>query len=111
MDKQIPEAVAHHAVLWQVLQAEVRAHQRQVHQVLDSGRNLAASGHPEAQCLTEQCQKLEGQWAELEQACAAQTHCLQRAATFQQVGCRQRRVSRVAEVWQALGGFVGPSGR
>uniref|UniRef100_H0XEK4 Spectrin beta, non-erythrocytic 5 n=1 Tax=Otolemur garnettii TaxID=30611 RepID=H0XEK4_OTOGA len=66
------------------LQAEVRAHQGQVQRVLGSGRSLAASGHPQAQRITEQCCKLEGRWAELEQACEAQARCLQQAVTFQQ---------------------------
>ncbi|XP_053451516.1 spectrin beta chain, non-erythrocytic 5 [Nycticebus coucang] len=66
------------------LQAEVRAHQGQVRRVVGSGRSLAASGHPQAQHIMEQCCKLEGRWAELEQACEAQARCLQQAATCQQ---------------------------
>ncbi|XP_057577784.1 spectrin beta chain, non-erythrocytic 5 [Hippopotamus amphibius kiboko] len=66
------------------LQAEVKAHQRQVQRVLGCGRSLAAAGHPQAQHIMEQCQKLEGRWAELEQACEAQAQCLQQAAALQQ---------------------------
>ncbi|XP_021581618.2 spectrin beta chain, non-erythrocytic 5 isoform X1 [Ictidomys tridecemlineatus] len=66
------------------LQAELRAHQGQVQRVLCSGQNLAASGHPHAQYIREQCKELEGRWAELEQACEVQSRCLQQAITFQQ---------------------------
>uniref|UniRef100_A0A8D2AM26 Spectrin beta, non-erythrocytic 5 n=1 Tax=Sciurus vulgaris TaxID=55149 RepID=A0A8D2AM26_SCIVU len=66
------------------LQAEVRAHQGKVQQVLGSGRSLASSGHPHTQHIMEQCQELEDRWAELEQACEARMHCLQQAVTFQQ---------------------------
>uniref|UniRef100_A0A4X1V167 Calponin-homology (CH) domain-containing protein n=1 Tax=Sus scrofa TaxID=9823 RepID=A0A4X1V167_PIG len=66
------------------LQAEVKAHRGQMQRVLGSGWNLAASRHPEAQHITEQCQKLEGRWAELEQACEARAQGLQQAATLQQ---------------------------
>ncbi|KAM6181713.1 LOW QUALITY PROTEIN: spectrin beta chain, non-erythrocytic 5 [Erethizon dorsatum] len=66
------------------LQAEMRAHHGQVQQVLSSGRSLVASGHPQAQHIMEQCRELEGRWAELEQACEACTHSLQRAAASQQ---------------------------
>ncbi|XP_012865444.1 PREDICTED: spectrin beta chain, non-erythrocytic 5 [Dipodomys ordii] len=68
----------------EVLRAEVRAHQGQVHRVLGFGRSLGAPGHPHAQHVTEQCLKLEGRWRELEQACEARGHCLQRAAACQQ---------------------------
>ncbi|KAB0401288.1 hypothetical protein E2I00_000787, partial [Balaenoptera physalus] len=54
------------------LRAEVEAHQGQVRRVLGSGRSLAASGRPQAQHIVEQFQKLEGRWAEPEQACEAQ---------------------------------------
>uniref|UniRef100_A0A671DN44 Spectrin beta, non-erythrocytic 5 n=1 Tax=Rhinolophus ferrumequinum TaxID=59479 RepID=A0A671DN44_RHIFE len=66
-----------HKELWM----EMKAHQGQVQQVLDFGQSLAASGHPHAPHITEQCQELEGRWAELEQACEA---CLQQAFTLQQ---------------------------
>ncbi|XP_023568382.1 spectrin beta chain, non-erythrocytic 5 [Octodon degus] len=66
------------------LRVEVRVHHRQVRQVLDSGQRLVASGHPQAQHIVEQCQELEGRWAELEQACEAHTHSLQSAAASQQ---------------------------
>ncbi|XP_077655910.1 LOW QUALITY PROTEIN: spectrin beta chain, non-erythrocytic 5 [Urocitellus parryii] len=66
------------------LQAELRAHQGQVQRVLCSGQNLAASGHPHAQHIREQCKELEGRWAELEQACEVQSRCLQKAIVFQQ---------------------------
>ncbi|XP_069861789.1 spectrin beta chain, non-erythrocytic 5 [Dipodomys merriami] len=67
-----------------VLRAEVTAHRGQVHRVLGFGQSLGAPGHPHAQHVTEQCLKLEGRWRELEQACEAQGHCLQRAAACQQ---------------------------
>ncbi|XP_040854019.1 spectrin beta chain, non-erythrocytic 5-like [Ochotona curzoniae] len=67
-----------------VLQAELEAHQAQVQWVLDSGQSLAASGHPQAQRATEQCHKLEGSWAELQQACVAQAQRLQQAEAVQQ---------------------------
>ncbi|XP_060228154.1 spectrin beta chain, non-erythrocytic 5 [Meriones unguiculatus] len=68
-----------------VLQAEVEAHRGHVHGVLSSGQGLAASEqHPQAQHLAERCQKLEGHWAELEQACEARARCLQQAVTIQQ---------------------------
>ncbi|XP_036040911.1 spectrin beta chain, non-erythrocytic 5 [Onychomys torridus] len=67
-----------------VLQAEVKAHMGHVHGVLSSGQSLAASGHPQAQHIVEQCRKLEGHWAELEQACDARARCLQQAAIVQQ---------------------------
>ncbi|XP_019500408.1 PREDICTED: spectrin beta chain, non-erythrocytic 5 [Hipposideros armiger] len=66
------------------LQAEVKAHQGQVQQVLGSGQSLAASGHLQGPHITEQCQKLEGRWAELEQACEARAQCLQQAVALQQ---------------------------
>ncbi|XP_031791592.1 spectrin beta chain, non-erythrocytic 5 [Piliocolobus tephrosceles] len=66
------------------LQVEVKAHQGQVQWVLSSGRSLAASGHPQAPHIVEQCQELEDRWAELERACEARARCLQQAVTFQQ---------------------------
>ncbi|XP_037360039.1 spectrin beta chain, non-erythrocytic 5 [Talpa occidentalis] len=69
-----------HQELW----AEVKAHQGQVQQVLESGRSLAASGHPRAQDVMERCLELEGHWAELEQACGTRARGLQQAATLQQ---------------------------
>nr|KAF6487643.1 spectrin beta, non-erythrocytic 5 [Rousettus aegyptiacus] len=66
------------------LQAEVKAHQGQVQQVLGSGQSLAASGHPQASHIMEQCQELEGRWAELQQACEERAECLQQAITLQQ---------------------------
>ncbi|XP_058521995.1 spectrin beta chain, non-erythrocytic 5 [Ochotona princeps] len=67
-----------------VLQAELEAHQAQVQWVLDSGQSLAASGHPQAQGATEWCHKLEGSWAELQQACVTQAQTLQQAEAVQQ---------------------------
>ncbi|XP_076785650.1 spectrin beta chain, non-erythrocytic 5 isoform X3 [Arvicanthis niloticus] len=67
-----------------VLQAEVKGHVGHMHRVLSSGQSLAASGHPRAQHIMEQCQKLEVHWAELEQACEGHAHCLQQAVTVQQ---------------------------
>ncbi|XP_032199248.1 spectrin beta chain, non-erythrocytic 5 isoform X4 [Mustela erminea] len=66
------------------LGAEMRAHQGQVQHVLGSGQSLAASGHPEASRVLEQCQKLEGHWAELERTWEAQAQCLQQAVALQQ---------------------------
>ncbi|XP_038962424.1 spectrin beta chain, non-erythrocytic 5 isoform X3 [Rattus norvegicus] len=66
-----------------VLQAEVKGHVGHMHRVLSTGQSLAASGHPQAQHILEQCQKLEGHWAELEQACEGRAHCLQQAVIFQ----------------------------
>ncbi|XP_069348326.1 spectrin beta chain, non-erythrocytic 5 [Eulemur rufifrons] len=66
------------------LQAEVKAHWGQVQRVLGAGHSLGASGHPQAQHITEQCRKLEGRWAELEQACEAQAQSLQQAVALQQ---------------------------
>ncbi|KAM7327506.1 hypothetical protein ACRRTK_013873 [Alexandromys fortis] len=67
-----------------MLQAELKAHVGRMHEVLSSGQSLAVSGHPQAQHIVEQCQKLEGHWADLEQACEARAHCLQQAITIQQ---------------------------
>lgn len=64
----------------------MRTHQGQVQHVLGSGQSLAASGHPEAPRILEQCQKLEGRWAELERMWEAQAQCLQQAVALQQVG-------------------------
>lgn len=64
----------------------MKAHQGQVQQVLGSGQSLAASGHPQASHIMEQCQELEGHWAELQQACEERAECLQQAITLQQVG-------------------------
>ncbi|XP_045863809.1 spectrin beta chain, non-erythrocytic 5 [Meles meles] len=66
------------------LRAEMRTHQGQVQHVLGSGQSLAASGHPEAPRILEQCQKLEGRWAELERMWEAQAQCLQQAVALQQ---------------------------
>lgn len=85
MAKECPGAAALHAVLWQELWVEVRAHQGQVQRVLGSGRHLAASRHPQAQHIVERCQELEGRWADLEQACEAQARHLQQAAALQEV--------------------------
>ncbi|XP_029391606.1 LOW QUALITY PROTEIN: spectrin beta chain, non-erythrocytic 5 [Mus pahari] len=68
----------------EVLQAEVKGHVGHIHRVLSSGHSLAASVHPRAQHIVEQCQKLEGHWAGLEQACERRAHCLQQAVTVQQ---------------------------
>lgn len=96
----------------------MKAHHGQVQQVLGSGQSLAASGHPQAPHIMEQCQELEGRWAELEQACEAQAQCLQQAVALQQVGCREHRiresgksragsVSEVCRSWGSLGGGSG----
>ncbi|KAM7154753.1 LOW QUALITY PROTEIN: spectrin beta chain, non-erythrocytic 5 [Molossus nigricans] len=53
--------------------------QGQVLQGLRSGRKLAASWHPQGQPV-DQCQELEGRWAELEQVCEAQAQGLQQAS-------------------------------
>ncbi|XP_006883283.1 PREDICTED: spectrin beta chain, non-erythrocytic 5 [Elephantulus edwardii] len=66
-----------------VLQALVKAHQGQMQRVLDSGKSLTASGHPQAQHIREQCQELERRWAELEQACATRAQCLEQAVASQ----------------------------
>ncbi|KAM9646114.1 spectrin beta chain, non-erythrocytic 5 [Trichechus inunguis] len=66
------------------LQAAVKSHWGQVQRVLGSGQSLAASGHPHAQHIREQCRKLEGCWAELEQACAVWAQRLQQAVASQQ---------------------------
>ena len=94
--KGLLEVAAPPPVLWQELWAEVKAHQGQVQRVLGSGQSLAASGHPQAPRVLEQCQKLEGRWAELERACEAQAQCLQQAVALQQVGRRQH-VGRLCE--------------
>ena len=86
---------------WQNLRAELKAHQGRVLQVLGSGRSLAASGHPQAQRVAQQCQELEGRWAELEQACEAQARGLQQAVALQQVGLREHRVRERVKVRQA----------
>lgn len=93
----------------------MKAHHGQVQQVLGSGQSLAASGHPQAPHIMEQCQELEGRWAELEQACEAQAQGLQQAVALQQVGCRAHRgrgsgesqagsVSEVCRAWGSPGG-------
>ncbi|XP_032336758.1 spectrin beta chain, non-erythrocytic 5 [Camelus ferus] len=69
-----------HKVLW----AEVKGHQGHLQWVLGSGQSLAASGHPQAQHIMKQCQKLEGRWAELEQACEVQAQRLQHVVALQQ---------------------------
>uniref|UniRef100_A0A8C4M5V2 Spectrin beta, non-erythrocytic 5 n=1 Tax=Equus asinus TaxID=9793 RepID=A0A8C4M5V2_EQUAS len=66
------------------LQAEVKAHQGQMQRLLDSGRSLAASGHPQTRDIIKQCQELEDHWIELEHACEARARCLQQAVTLQQ---------------------------
>lgn len=75
-----------------------------LHGVLSSGQSLAASGHPHAQRIVEQCRKLEGHWAELEQAYDARAHCLQQAVTVQQVGDKEGGVCRAVEAGPAVGG-------
>ncbi|XP_040602017.1 LOW QUALITY PROTEIN: spectrin beta chain, non-erythrocytic 5 [Mesocricetus auratus] len=83
-----------------VLQAEVKTHTGHVHKVLSSGESLAASGHPQAQHIVEQCQKLEGHWAELEQACEARAHRLQQAVTVQQYFLKVSEIEAwVQEKW------------
>lgn len=78
----------------------MKAHKGHMHRVLSSGRSLAASEHPQAQLILEQCQKLEGHWAELEQACEARAHCLQQAVSVQQVGGKEDGVCRAAvQLW------------
>lgn len=80
-----------------MLQAEVKGHVGHMHRVLSSGQSLAASGHPRAQHIVEQCQKLEGHWAGLEQACEERAHCLQQAVTIQQVGDQEDGVYRAVD--------------
>lgn len=93
-----------------MLQAEVKGHVRHMYRVLSSGQRLAASGHPRAQHIVEQCQKLESHWAGLEQACEERAHCLQQAVTVQQVGDQEDGVCRIADqLWER--GLVGTSGR
>lgn len=93
-----------------MLQAEVKGHVGHVHRVLSYGQSLTASGHPRAQHIVEQCQKLESHWAGLEQACEGRAHCLQKAVTVQQVGDQEDGVSRAADQqWER--GLMGPSGR
>lgn len=90
-----------------MLQAEVKGHVGHMHRVLSSGQSLAASGHPRAQHIMEQCQKLEVHWAELEQACEGHAHCLQQAVTVQQVGDQEDGVYRaVNQLWER--GLMGP---
>lgn len=88
----------------------MKAHVGHVNRVLSSGQSLAASGHPQAQHIVEQCQKLEGNWAELERACEARACCLQQAVTVQQVGGKEDGVFRAADkLWER--GTVGFSWR
>lgn len=84
----------------------MRAHQGQVQHVLGSGQSLATSGHPEASRVLEQCQKLEGCWAELERTWEAQAQCLQQAVALQQVGHREPpgSVREVCKSWASQGG-------
>lgn len=103
MAKGILEAAAAPAVLWQELQAEVKAHQGQMQRLLDSGRSLAASGHPQTRDIIKQCQELEDHWVELEHACEARARCLQQAVTLQQVGCREHRVRGNGKSWTDAG--------
>lgn len=88
----------------------MKGHLGHMHGVLRSGQSLAASGHPQAQHIVEQCQKLEGRWAALEQACEERAQCLRQAVTLQQVGDQEDGVCRaVDQLWER--GIVGPSGR
>lgn len=87
----------------------MEAHRGRLLQVWGSGRSLIASGHPRARQVAEQCQELEGHWAELERASEAQAQCLQRAVTLRQVGRRGHR-ARAGGQSQAgsVSGLCGP---
>ncbi|KAM5130020.1 spectrin beta chain, non-erythrocytic 5 [Mantella aurantiaca] len=66
------------------LQAEINAHTQQLHRVLEMGKSLIASHHPESRNITEKNKQLQAAWSELEQACEKRTRRLQESVSFHQ---------------------------
>ncbi|KAM4689983.1 spectrin beta chain, non-erythrocytic 5 [Rhinophrynus dorsalis] len=66
------------------LQAEVNAHTKQLHRVLEMGKLLISSNHPESRNIAEKNKELERAWSELEKSCEERMKSLQKSVLFQQ---------------------------
>ncbi|OCT68556.1 spectrin beta chain, non-erythrocytic 5 [Xenopus laevis] len=66
------------------LQAEINAHTQQLQRVLDMGKVLIASNHPESRNITEKNKELQHSWSELERACEERMKSLQKSISLQQ---------------------------
>ncbi|KAE8587142.1 hypothetical protein XENTR_v10021875, partial [Xenopus tropicalis] len=66
------------------LQAEVNAHIQQLQRVLDMGKLLITSNHPESCNIAEKNKELQHSWSELERACEERMKNLQKSVSFQQ---------------------------
>ncbi|XP_063295491.1 spectrin beta chain, non-erythrocytic 5 [Pelobates fuscus] len=66
------------------LQAEVTAHTQQLQRVLEMGKSLIASSHPESHIIADKNKELNQAWSELEEACEERMMTLQKAVKFQQ---------------------------
>ncbi|XP_077320667.1 spectrin beta chain, non-erythrocytic 5 isoform X3 [Lithobates pipiens] len=66
------------------LQAEINAHTQQLHKVLEMGKSLIASHHPESRNITEKNKQLQAAWSELEEAWEKRTRHLQESVSFHQ---------------------------
>ncbi|XP_075049076.1 spectrin beta chain, non-erythrocytic 5 [Mixophyes fleayi] len=66
------------------LQVEVNAHRQQLHRVLDMGKSLIASNHPESRNISDKNKELQAAWAVLEGACEKRMRFLQESVRFQQ---------------------------
>ncbi|KAM9294405.1 spectrin beta chain, non-erythrocytic 5 [Gastrophryne carolinensis] len=66
------------------LQAEINAHTQQLQRVLEMGKSLISSHHPESLNIAEINKQLQTAWSELEEACEKRTRKLQESVIFQQ---------------------------
>ncbi|KAM8921263.1 spectrin beta chain, non-erythrocytic 5 [Pelodytes ibericus] len=66
------------------LQAEVNAHTQQLQRVLEMGKSLIASKHPESPIITDKNKALHRVWSALEEACEERMKSLQKAVQFKQ---------------------------
>ncbi|XP_068110413.1 spectrin beta chain, non-erythrocytic 5 isoform X2 [Hyperolius riggenbachi] len=67
------------------LQAEVNAHTQQLHRVLEMGKSLIASHHPESRNIADKNKQLQAAWSELEDACEKRMKSLQDSVSFLQL--------------------------
>ncbi|XP_063803707.1 spectrin beta chain, non-erythrocytic 5 isoform X2 [Pseudophryne corroboree] len=66
------------------LQVEVNAHTQQLQRVLDMGKSLIASHHPESRNISDKNKKLQSAWDLLEEDCEKRMRSLQESVSFQQ---------------------------
>ncbi|XP_075470432.1 spectrin beta chain, non-erythrocytic 5 isoform X1 [Ascaphus truei] len=66
------------------LQAEVNAHTQQLQRVLEMGKSLIASSHPESRNIVAKNEALHQAWSDLEKACEERMKIMQKSVGFQQ---------------------------